>query len=112
MNLACYVAGKPIESTRQLAVNNPFTGQPAGTLRLAARHDVERAIHATLLPREPLTRYERSQILDKARQLLPARFEELSGLVENLRALIPGQRLARQQCGMDRALHIVACGQS
>jgi len=81
MNLACYVAGKPIESTRQLAVNNPFTGQPAGTLRLAARHDVERAIHATLLPREPLTRYERSQILDKARQLLEARREEFARLI-------------------------------
>src|SRR5262249_27381492 len=44
-------------------------------------------------------------------EVFAARLEELTGLIEDLRALEPGQWLARQQRSADGALHIVAGGQ-
>ena len=81
MNLTCYLAGKSVTSGRQLAVRNPYNGAPAGTVELASQQHTESAIAAALAFRDTPTRYQRSQILDKARMLLEARREEFARLI-------------------------------
>ena len=81
MNLTCYLAGKSIKSGRQLAVRNPYNGAPAGTVELASQQHTESAITAALAFRDTPTRYQRSQVLDKARMLLEARREEFARLI-------------------------------
>jgi len=81
MNLACYVAGKPIAPGQQLVVKSPYTGRPAGTVALAGREHADAAIVAASGWREKLTRFQRSQILEKSRQLLEARHEEFARLI-------------------------------
>jgi putative phosphonoacetaldehyde dehydrogenase len=81
MHLACFVAGKQIASDRKLEVRNPFSGQPAGTVALAGRDHTEAAIKAALAAGELLTRFQRSAILDRARELLEDRREEFARLI-------------------------------
>src|SRR5438552_2997820 len=81
MNLSCYIAGKPIASTGQLVVQNPFTGQPAGVVTPATREHVEGAITTALAFRQPLARHQRATILGTARQLLETRREEFARLI-------------------------------
>jgi len=81
MTLTCYVAGKSITSGRQLAVRNPYNGAPTGTVELASQQHTESAITAALAFRDAPTRYQRSQILDKARMLLEVRREEFARLI-------------------------------
>ncbi len=81
MNLSCYVAGKPIVSNRQLVVKNPYNGQAVGSVALAGRDQTEAAIVNALNWRQRLTRFQRSQILERARQLLDTRSEEFARLI-------------------------------
>ncbi|MEO8425978.1 MAG: phosphonoacetaldehyde dehydrogenase [Verrucomicrobiota bacterium] len=81
MNLTGYLAGKSVTSGGQLSVRNPYNGAPAGTVELANRQHTESAIGAALAFRDTPTRYQRSQILDKARTLLEARREEFARLI-------------------------------
>ncbi|MBL9135728.1 MAG: phosphonoacetaldehyde dehydrogenase [Verrucomicrobiales bacterium] len=81
MNLPSYVAGQPIASARTLEVRCPYDGRLAGTVRVASRADVAAAIEAALKPGDPLTRHQRSDILDKARRLLEERREEFAHLI-------------------------------
>jgi aldehyde dehydrogenase (NAD+) len=78
---SCYVAGKPISSREKLVVKNPYTCRPAGEVRLAGAREVEMAIAAALDYRDQLTRYQRSQILERARQSLEQRREEMAMLI-------------------------------
>jgi aldehyde dehydrogenase (NAD+) len=77
----CFVAGKPVRSGRQLVVHSPYTGETVGTVELASRDQVDAAISAALAPAEPLTRFARHEILDKARLLLQMRREEFARLI-------------------------------
>ncbi|PYK98013.1 MAG: phosphonoacetaldehyde dehydrogenase [Verrucomicrobia bacterium] len=81
MNLSCYLAGKPIASNRHLAVNNPYHGKAVGSVTLAGREQTDAAIVEALNWREPPTRFQRSQILEKARNLLETRNEEFARLI-------------------------------
>ena len=81
MDLSCFVAGKQITSERKLSVHNPYNGQRAGSVTLAGRDHTEAAINAALSAGESLTRFERSAILDRARQLLEERREEFARLI-------------------------------
>ena len=81
MNIPCYVAGKPIGADNTLKVKSPYNGQPAGTVTLATRIHTEAAIAAALDWRESSTRYQRSQILEKARVMLEERREEFARLI-------------------------------
>ena len=62
-------------------VRSPFTGEPVGTVDLAGREHVEAAIKAALTPGDALTRFARSEILEKARSLLEKRREEFARLI-------------------------------
>ena len=81
MNLSCYVAGKAITSVQQLVIKNPYNGEAVGSVALARREQTDAAIVSALNWREPLTRFQRSQILEKARQLLETRNEEFARLI-------------------------------
>src|SRR6185503_4537857 len=81
MNLKCYLAGKSITSGRQLDVRNPYDGTPAGNVELVSQQHTESATAAAVAFRDTPTRYQRSQILDKARMLLEARREEFARLI-------------------------------
>lgn len=78
---ACRVAGRRVRSENRLVVSSPFDGRQAGTVALAGRREVEEAIEAALGKRESLTRFERSQILERSRGLLQSRAEEFAGLI-------------------------------
>ena len=81
MNLSCYVAGKAITSVQQLVIKNPYNGEAVGSVALAGREQTDAAIVSALNWREPLTRFQRSQILEKARQLLETRNAEFARLI-------------------------------
>ncbi len=81
LDLPCYVAGRRIESERKLEVTNPYTGERVGCVTSAGREDVEDAIAATLEGGQPLTRYERFEILNRARTLLLEREETFAHLI-------------------------------
>ena len=81
MNLSCYVAGKPIAFNRHLVVKNPYSGQAVGSVALAGREQTEAAVVSALNWGQRLTRFQRSQILERARQLLETRSEEFARLI-------------------------------
>lgn len=78
---SCFVAGKPVGAATELTVRSPYDGRPVGTVKLAGREHVETAVDAALAPSEPLSRFQRAEILDKARALLEARREEFARLI-------------------------------
>jgi putative phosphonoacetaldehyde dehydrogenase len=81
MELSCLVAGKRIVSENRLTVRSPYDGRVAGVLALANRSHTEQAITAALNAGKRLTRYERSEVLDRARRLLEERREEFARLI-------------------------------
>src|SRR5213594_691499 len=83
VEFACSVAGQKVLSDQKLVVTNPYTGRPAGTVALSTRMHVEHAIKAALAYGVTLSRFERSSILEKARQLLEARREEFARLISS-----------------------------
>jgi putative phosphonoacetaldehyde dehydrogenase len=70
-----------VRSGKQLAIRSPYTGEAVGAIELAGREHAEAAIAAALAPAEPLTRFARHEILDKARLLLQTRREEFARLI-------------------------------
>jgi aldehyde dehydrogenase (NAD+) len=81
MDLPCYVAGRKIRSDRKLEVLNPYTGHVVGLVASAGRTDVDAAVETTLDGGEPLTRYQRFEILNRARSLLLERATAFSHLI-------------------------------
>lgn len=81
MQLHSLVAGKPVESQGQLQVRNPYNNALVGSVSLANRDHVEAAIVAALSTRDALTRFQRHQILDRARTLLEERRETIAQII-------------------------------
>lgn len=81
LSLPSYLAGTPFSGDRWIEVFNPWNNKPVGRVACIGRDQLETAIRAHLVPGEPLTRHERSAILDKARDLLEARREEFARLI-------------------------------
>jgi aldehyde dehydrogenase (NAD+) len=81
LELHCYVAGRKAGSQSQLKVRSPYDGGLVGTVALADRKDAEAAIAAALANEEALTRFQRSEILDRARRMLEERREEFARLI-------------------------------
>lgn len=75
MNMTCYVAGKPVQSHSVLEVKSPYDNRVVGAVTLANAGHLEEAITTALQGGKKLTRYDRFNILDKARHLLVARKE-------------------------------------
>ena len=81
MDLACYVLGELLTSDQWLEVRSPYDGHLVGRVALADAAAVERAITGARAPAPALSRYERSQILERARLLLEQRREEFAQLM-------------------------------
>ncbi len=81
LRLGCHVAGRRLDSPSQLTVRSPYDGRVVGTVALAGREDTEAAIGRALAGGAELTRYQRSEVLDRARHLLEDRREEFAQLM-------------------------------
>lgn len=81
LNLSCFVAGQAVRSDSLLKIHSPYDGRLVGTVQLANARDTEDAIRAALKGGQPLTRFQRYFILDKARHLLIERKEEFAQLI-------------------------------
>ena len=82
---ALRIAGEKVGAGRTgdrvIAVNNPFSGQPVGSVPKASVDEVRRAFDAALAYRPTLTRFERSNILNKAAALVRARVGAVAALI-------------------------------
>ena len=81
LHLQCYVAGKKIDSTHFLTVRNPYDGREVGRVAMAGSEHTAQAISLTRVGQEELTRFQRSEILDRTRQLLEQRHESFAQLM-------------------------------
>jgi len=79
----CYIGGRALTTGQWLDVHYPYTGELVGRVAMAGRADLEAAVAATHLPKEPLTRYQRYEILERARRLLGERTEEFANLIRS-----------------------------
>jgi putative phosphonoacetaldehyde dehydrogenase len=75
------IGGQRIGRQRVIEVINPYTGDCIGSVPKAAIEDVRRAFEIARAYRPTLSRYERSQILQRAADIVVARTEEISDLI-------------------------------
>lgn len=75
------LAGARVVRERTLDVFDPYSGMRVGTVPLASVDDVRAAFDYAGAYQAKLTRYERSQILERAGMLLRERAEEASDLI-------------------------------
>ena len=80
-SLPSYLAGQAVTTEAWIDVRNPWNNEVIGRVAAVGRESVEAAIQAHLAPAEPLTRFQRSQILNRTRDLLDARREEFARLI-------------------------------
>lgn len=81
LSLPSYLAGSATTSDRWIDVSNPWNNEQVGRVACISGEQLDSTIRAHLAPAETLTRYERSQILNRARDLLDARREEFAHLI-------------------------------
>ena len=75
------VAGREVGGNRVIEVRNPYTNALVGTVPKASVDDIRGAFAAARAYRARLTRFERSEILNKASGLIRARAEAISDLI-------------------------------
>ncbi len=76
LDLSAFINGEAVQSDERLDVMNPWDGSLAGTVPMLGPEHLEAAIQAGLAAGEPLTRYERHEVLTRASVLLGERTEE------------------------------------
>ncbi|WAC18730.1 aldehyde dehydrogenase family protein [Luteolibacter sp. SL250] len=81
LSLPSYLAGNALHSTDVQEVTNPWNGEPVGGVSRITRAQLDETIAIHTARHTPLTRYERSEILNRARAALDARREEFSRLI-------------------------------
>src|SRR6201989_924166 len=92
-----YITGKTIRSDKTLEVRNPYDNSVAGTVTMANASDAICAVEKGLGGGNKMSRYERYQILEKARQLLVERREEFAKCISTESGL--AMREARYETG-------------
>lgn len=75
---ACFIAGRAIQSPHILEIKSPYDGRLVGRVHLAGAGDTQEAIALALEGGKKLTRYERYEILEKARHRLLERKNEFA----------------------------------
>ena len=78
---ALRICGEQIRREQVIEVLNPYNGELVGTVPKATLADVRRAFAYAHAYRARLTRYERSQILRRAAEIVRERTEEISALI-------------------------------
>lgn len=81
LSLPSYIAGHGTTGNRWIDVSNPWNNDIVGRVACITSEQLGATIQAHLAPAEPLTRYERSRILNRTRDLLEARREEFANLI-------------------------------
>ena len=81
LDLPSYIAGVPFESQDRLEVFNPWNNECVGRVSRITPVQLEEAIRTSLKGGTALTRYERSQILQKTAAALQERAEEFARLI-------------------------------
>jgi len=80
-SLPSYLAGVATTGDRWIDVFNPWNNEQVGRVACINGKQIDAVIQTHLKPHEALTRYERSCILNKARELLDTRREEFAQLI-------------------------------
>ena len=75
------IAGEKVDSPRRIEVINPYTEEVIGSVPKATVDDVRRAFATAAAYRSKLTRYERSQVLRRAAEIIASRREEIANLI-------------------------------
>lgn len=75
------IAGELVGNARTIEVRNPYGGGLVGTIPKGTVDDVRRAIAAARGYRATLTRYERSQIMQRAATIIRERADVISDLI-------------------------------
>jgi len=83
MKLFSQIASRPVAGAGTLAVHSPFDRHEVGTVVLASRQDSEAAVAAARAFGSTPSRYERSQVLEKARLALETRREEFARTISS-----------------------------
>jgi aldehyde dehydrogenase (NAD+) len=78
---ALRINGQRIQKERVIEVTNPFNGEVIGTVPKADVSDVRQAIEWASAYRPKLSRYERSNILMRAADIVVAQAEQISDLI-------------------------------
>lgn len=73
LELACCIAGKPARSDEKVSVHYPYTGELVATVSRINAAQSEQMVEETLAGGPALTRYQRYEILERARHLLAER---------------------------------------
>ncbi len=81
LELPSYLAGEAVTTNQQLEVFYPYTGELCGTVSMLAPEHIDKMVKKTLAGGESLTRYQRYEILNRARDLLRERAEEFAHLI-------------------------------
>ena len=81
LSLSSLINNVPVRSGKLLEVRSPYDNRLVGTVETATIDDTNRAIDAALQGGKKLNRFERYTILDKTRQLLIERKEEIAQLI-------------------------------
>lgn len=81
LHLPSWVAGRAVTSGDRIDVRYPYTGEITGSVAKITPAEAEAMIRTTLAAGEPLTRYERYAVLDRARHLLAERAESFAHLI-------------------------------
>lgn len=82
LELPGYIAGEAVRTDRWLDVHYPWDNSLTGRVSLVGRDHLDQAIDAALQgQQQPLTRYQRHDILRRAAALLAERREELAELI-------------------------------
>lgn len=80
-DLPCYINGDPVTSDTSLDVTYPYTGEVVGTVPMLDRRHIEQTIGSAIASPPKLTRYDRYEILNKARDLVGEHADELANLI-------------------------------
>lgn len=81
LELPCYIAGQAVKSDQWLDVRFPYTGEIVGRVPYLNAQHVNAVVDATRFPEKELSRYQRYEILDRARQLLGQQSEAFAQLI-------------------------------
>jgi phosphonoacetaldehyde dehydrogenase len=76
-----YLAGVATASADWLDVYNPWNGEVAGRAARITRTQLDALIETHLAPAPPMSRFERSSVLQRARVLLESRRDEFARLI-------------------------------
>lgn len=79
--LPSYIAGQAVQTDQRLNVYYPYTGELSGTVSMIGPDHVQMMVEKTLKAGAPLSRFQRYEILNKARDLLKARADEFAHLI-------------------------------